>query len=55
VKQFDMVRINAVENGYVISARRRGQKPQSYAYSESFVAKTWAEVIEVLKKMDVLD
>lgn len=55
VKTFDQVRIDAVENGYIIWARKMGNKPQSYAYTDRFVAKTWAEVAEILKKMEVRD
>lgn len=50
---FDLVRVEAAENGYVITARRRGTKPQSYGYTDRFVAKTWGDVIEVMRMLDV--
>ena len=40
----DMVRINRVENGYIISARRIGTAPQSYAYTDRAIAHTVDEV-----------
>lgn len=46
--KFDMVRVDVTENGFIISARKQGVKPQSYAYTDRWVAKTWAEVLEVL-------
>lgn len=52
-KVFDAVRIDAAENGFVIYARKCGTKPQSYAYTDKFVAVTWADVIEVLKLLKV--
>lgn len=47
----DLIRINRVENGYVISARPEGRVPQSYAYTDRAVAKTVDEVLSIVERM----
>lgn len=40
----DMIRINKVHNGFVISSRREGTVPQTYSYTDRAVARTVDEV-----------
>ena len=40
----DMIRINRVHNGFVISSRRDGTVPQTYSYTDRAVATTVDEV-----------
>lgn len=42
-----------MQNGYVVTARRRGLKPQAYAYTDRWVAATWHEVLALLAALDV--
>ena len=53
MRQFDLVRIDAVQNGYVVTARLRGRKPQAYAYTDRWVAANWDEVMALLAALDV--
>lgn len=41
----DMIRINRVENGFVISSRRTGSAPQTYSYTDRRSARSGAQVI----------
>ena len=47
----DMIRINLVQNGYVISSRRAGVVPQAYSYTDRAVARTVDEVLKVVKRL----
>jgi len=47
----DMIRVNKVDNGYVISSRKAGTVPQNYSYTDRAVAKTIDEVLEIIKRL----
>lgn len=49
--KYDMLRIDVVHNGFVISARKAGKTPASYAYDDRRVAKTIGEVVANVQDM----
>lgn len=49
--KYDMLRIDVVQNGFVIMARKAGKTPASYAYDDRAIAMTIDEVAEIVKRM----
>ena len=47
----DMIRINRVDNGFVISSRREGTAPQTYSYTDRAVATTVDEVCRQIRAL----
>jgi len=45
----DMIRINKVANGFVISSRKGGRVPQAYSYTDRAVARTTDEVCKIIR------
>ena len=47
----DMIRINRVANGYVISSRKAGVAPSTYSYTDRAIARTVDEVMIVIRAL----
>ena len=47
----DMVRINVVPGGYIVSSRKAGVAPSTYSYTDRAVARTFDELIVILGRL----
>ena len=47
----DMIRVNRVANGYVVSSRRAGVAPSTYRYTDRAIARTVDEVVDVVRAL----
>lgn len=49
VRPSDLIRINKVQNGFVISSRKEGAVPQNYSYTDRAIATTVEEVCQQIR------
>ena len=47
----DMIRINRVANGYIISSRKAGVAPSTYSYTDRAIAHTVDEVVAIVRAL----
>ena len=47
----DMIRINVVPGGYIVSSRKAGVAPSTYSYTDRAVARTFDELVAILRTL----